>query len=273
MTGSTCTADPDSPCAERVQWAPQEPALRLPLGSRLASCPCPARGLPGSSKCLLLGPRKSHRRLHGQLRPHLLGLAVAGPPPPHLPRTGHTAIAPTARPPVRSPAAGAPDVAGLCTQAMFDRKGPGFLRGARCGSEGRGACPQACDLTQCLPLAESLPGSWRVLPTHPSVCCASHTVWKVCRHLFVGAVGRARILGHQQRRQGGGALPSLHLAAPIPVSEFVQEAVRESLPCTPPMGPCPGCPSLLVPGLLTKAPVTVLPSPSPEQGPVQTRGP
>ena len=28
------------------------------------------------------------------------------------------------------------------------------------------------------------------------------------------------------------------------------------------MGPCPGCPSLLVPGLLTKAPVTVLPSPT-----------
>ena len=57
---------------------------------------------------------------------------------------GHMAIAPTARPPVQSPAAGAPDVVGLCTQAMFDRKGPGFLGGARCGSEGRGAFPQAC---------------------------------------------------------------------------------------------------------------------------------
>lgn len=112
------------------------------------------------------------------------------------------------------------------------------------GLRAAGPSLRPAGLTQRLPLAESLPGSWRVLPTHPSVCCASHMVWKVCRHLFVSAVGRARILGHQQRRQGGGALPSLHLAAPIPVSEFVQEAVRESLPCKPPMGPCPGCPSL-----------------------------
>lgn len=154
------------------------------------------------------------------------------------------AIAPTARPPVQSPAAGAPDVVGLCTQAMFDRKGPGFLGEPGVGLRAAGPSLRPAGLTQRLPLAESLPGSWRVLPTHPSVCCASHMVWKVCRHLFVSAVGRARILGHQQRRQGGGALPSLHLAAPIPVSEFVQEAVRESLPCKPPMGPCPGCPSL-----------------------------
>lgn len=121
--------------------------------------------------------------------------------------SGHTAIAPTTHPPVRSPGCGG-DAAGLCVWAVFDRKGPGFLGEPGVGLRAPGPSLRPAGLMQCLPLAESLPSLWRVLPTRPSVCCASHTVWKVCHHLFVGAVGWARILGHQQRgRWGWGACP------------------------------------------------------------------
>lgn len=228
MTGSKCSADPDSPCAKRVQRVPQEP--EKPQAT--------ARAVVSSSPGLAGG-----------------GASSASP----AQDSGHTAIAPP----------------------LTRLSGPRMRRGCACGPcltgraqvswgsqvwvwETPGPSLRPAGLMQCLwPRACQACGGCS--PTRPSVCCASHTVWKVCHHLFVGAVGWY-ILGHQQRGPGGGGgLPSLHLATPIPVSEFVQEAVRESLPCKPPMGSCPAALPCQC-RLLTKAPGDCSALPSPEQG-------
>ena len=134
--------------------------------------------------------------------------------------SGHTAIAPTARPPARSP--GCADSCG----AVFDRKGPAFVGQPHVGLRAAGAFPQ------------SVVPAVRFGRSAPLVCG--------CK--------RGGHASSVTSREGGGPFPVFTLQPPILVSEFVQEAVRESLPCKPPMVPHPGCLSLLVPGLLTKAP-------------------
>ena len=146
-----------------------------------------------------------------------------------------------------------------------------FPGGARCGSEGARAFPQAC-------WPHTAPASGRELaklvagaPHTPlSLPCQPHGLEglpsPVCGCSGVGT----HPWSPTERAVAGWGLPSLHLATPIPVSEFVQEAVRESLPCKAPMGSCPAALPCQCLGSSPRPQVTVLPSPSPEQGPVWT---
>lgn len=235
-----CTADPDSLCAERVQRAPQEPHAALATWLQAGFLPPSCKGASWEQQVFASWVKEKLQATGWAVVSLSPGacweLASSTSPAQH---SGHTAIAPTARPPARSP--GCADSRG----AVFDRKGPGFLGQPGVGLRAAGAFPQA-----------AVPAV-RFGRSAPLVC---------------GCSGVATHPRSPAEKAGG--LSQSSPCSPRSLCLSLSRKLSGSLSrVSPPWAPTPAAFPCWCLGSSPRPWMTVLPSPRPEQGPLGAGGP